>query len=39
VERAECVECTEREGDGERTETGIVFNIREGGESGADLAV
>lgn len=33
------MECTEREGDGERTGAGIVFNICEGGESGADLVV
>ena len=39
VERAEYVERMERGGDGERTGTGTVFKICEGGDSGADLVV
>ena len=39
MERAECVERIEREGEGERTGTGGISKTREGGETGADFAV
>jgi len=38
-ERVERTEWVERGGDGERTGAGRVFNMCEGGETGADLAV